>query len=70
MGTTYPICISSPNRSMIFPMITGNIAPPMMDITSNEDAGLVFDLSPAMPSEKIVGNMMDMKNPSPPSAKT
>jgi hypothetical protein len=52
------------------PMITGNIAPPTIAIISKEEPSLVFDPRPRMPREKIVGNMMDIKNSTPIKAYT
>ena len=40
---------------MILPMITGNIAPPIIDITMSDEAGLVFSFKSLIPKEKIVG---------------
>ena len=55
---------------MILPMITGNIAPPIIDITMSDEAGLVFSFKSLIPKEKIVGNMIDIKKPKPPNATT
>ena len=50
--------------------MTGKIAPPIIDITSREDAGFVFDFMPVIPKAKMVGNMIDIKKPNPPNAIT
>ena len=45
-----------------------NQMPPGMDITNQDEPVSVFDFNPTNPKEKIVGNMMDIKNPIPPRA--
>ena len=51
-------------------MPTGIIAPPTIDIISQDEPGLVSSPIPLIPNAKIVGNMMDIKKPKPPSAYT
>ena len=58
-GTTYPA--DMPSLSAIAPITLGNTAPPIMAMTMNEDANFDFSPNPKMPSEKIVGNIIDMK---------
>lgn len=60
-GTIYPIWMLSPILSIIPPMMTGKMAPPMIAMTINEEAGFVSSFKPSMPSENIVGNMIDIK---------
>src|SRR5579859_1815212 len=48
-------------RSETRPMITGRMAPPMIDITSSEDPSLASGPSPFSDKAKMVGNMIDMK---------
>src|ERR1700722_10834030 len=43
------------------PMTKGSSAPPTIDITSKDEANLVWSPRPRMLNAKIVGNMMDMK---------
>ena len=50
------------------PNPNGNIAPPTIDITIREDAILVSLPKSAIPSEKIVGNIIDIKKATPISA--
>ncbi len=52
------------------PIITGKMAPPTIDIMINEEPSFVFEPSPRMPREKIVGNMIDIKNSTPVNAYT
>lgn len=47
--------------SAIHPMKIGNMAPPTMDMTRNDEALLVCSPISFIPSEKMVGNMMDIK---------
>src|SRR6476619_3446404 len=51
-------------------MMNGKIAPPTIDITSSEPPIFVSSPSSTNPNEKIVGNIIDIKNPSPPNAYT
>ena len=51
-----------PVLSEISPMSNGASPPPMIDITRNDEASLVSSPSSLIPSAKIVGNMMDIKN--------
>jgi hypothetical protein len=46
-------------------MIKGNKAPPTMDMITREDPSLVSSPNDFTLKEKIVGNMMDMKNSTP-----
>src|SRR6266403_1884 len=45
------------------PMIGGMTPPPMMAITRSEEPRLVNGPRSLMPKEKMVGNMMEWKNP-------
>ena len=51
-------------------MIAGNTAPPMIAITMSDDPRLVSGPRFLMPSAKIVGNMMEWKNPINTTAQT
>ena len=51
-----------PVSSEIKPINTAPKPPPIMDITRNDEAIFVSSPKPFIPSAKIVGNMMDMKN--------
>src|SRR5260370_42097922 len=57
-------------RSEIRPMIAGQIAPPMIDITRSEDPRLVNRPRFLMLRAKIVGNMIEWKKPIRTMAKT
>mgnify|MGYP001007219788 CR=1 FL=1 len=46
----------------------GKIAPPTIDMISQEDPCLVSLPNPTIPNENMVGNIMDIKKPNPPSA--
>ena len=45
--------------SAIYPIRTGAIAPPTIDMIKNEEALLVCSPNPLMDKAKIVGNMID-----------
>src|SRR6266446_3201755 len=51
------------HASEILPMMAGTIAPPIIDITSREDPSFVYDPRFFRLRAKIVGNMMEWKNP-------
>ena len=44
------------------PISTGQIAPPTIVITNNEDPNRASSPNPFNPDEKMVGNMIDIKN--------
>ena len=46
-------------------MSNGANAPPTIDIIKSDDPFFVFDPSPRIPNEKIVGNIIDIKNSTP-----
>ena len=50
-----------PVRSEINPKSGGNIAPPTIDITINDEPILVLWANPSIPMGKMVGNMMLIK---------
>jgi len=47
--------------SEIYPIKTGMIEPPTIDITSMEEAFLVNGPNPLIPRANIVGNIIDIK---------
>src|SRR5687767_2282772 len=51
-----------PVLSDITPINGGKMAPPTIDITRNEEAIFVSSPRSFIPSAKMVGNMIDMKN--------
>ena len=51
------------DASEILPMIAGKNAPPMIAITNSEEPRFVSGPRFLMLSAKIVGNMMEWKNP-------
>src|SRR5690606_22620733 len=61
----YPNCISLVT-STISPIKKGKIAPPTIDMISQDDPDLVSSPSPNIPKENIVGNIIDMNKPNPP----
>ena len=52
-----------PALSATQPMRAGTTAPPTTAVIINPDPLLVIGPSPAMPSAKIFGNMIELKNP-------
>ena len=58
----------SPYMSISEPIPKGNIAPPTIDMINHEEPGLVSSPIPSIHSAKMVGNIVDMKKPNPPSA--
>ena len=54
-----------PSASAIAPITFGNTAPPIIAITINEDASFDFSQKPQIHSEKMVGNIIDIKKAIP-----
>src|SRR4029077_15753022 len=57
-------------RSEMYPIKAGKIAPPMMDITSKDEPSLVYGPRCFKLSAKMVGNMIEWKNPITTTAQT
>ena len=55
-------------KSETKPNAKGRIAPPTIAMTIKDEPVLVWTPRPVIPSEKIVGNIIDIKNDTPMSA--